>query len=227
MTRDTTLGAAWRQLRDLGYGVTSATHPDRIVTCTANRRNRDRFISLADHPAAIMLHPTADNGCDFEDPEKRGVVALTLTAYLLADPKQLRAVMAVLAEYELTGGPSRVDGFGNQVRLLQWNGPPIYDDRYQARLCFASDNHTVVLTHAIEPEQIGVYSPSGGWYSKDSPHVATNILPIDGQWTGGHILDTPRRKLPQLHKADLRKLIDDVEEARWAGRPLATAKDAA
>jgi hypothetical protein len=224
--RDLTLGATWRRLVDLGYAPTSATHPDRIVNAATGRR--ESFIALGTHPAAVMLHPTRANGaCEaLEDLGNREVIALVLTAYLLSDPKQARAVQAVLEEFKLLGGPVRVDGFGNQVRPLRWNGSAVFEGDASARLVHDDDDATVFIQHAIAPSR---YLVQSDMYSRTRripvEPVGTHILPLEGEWRGGTLLDTPRDRLPELLAADVQRLIGDVERARWDAR--APAKGAA
>lgn len=228
MTHDRTLGATWHRLQDLGYAATSATSPDRIVSRFAHGGNRDSFLSLGDHPAAIMCHPTSANGCALEDAGERQVVALVLTAYLLGEPKQAKAVLAVLEKFELAGGPVRVDGFGNEIRPLQWNGAePLFDGEYSARLTHDDDDATVLLRHAIMP---GRFVQRTDEFSRThviaAEPVGTHVIELEGEWKNGALLSTPRSKLPELFKADVRRLIDEVERARWGARPAAV-RDAA
>src|SRR6185437_5151619 len=113
MTRDTTLGATHRRLIEKGYAPTSATHPDRFVSSWCGGK-RETLLGLADHPAAVMLWPLKENGAVVDDGERRRLVDLTVTAYLLSDSKAARAVTAVLDSLGLTGGPVRQDSFGNR-----------------------------------------------------------------------------------------------------------------
>ncbi len=152
--RDTSLGATYRRLLDLGYSPTSATSPTREDRY-ARAGRRESFIALADDPAAIQCHPTPANGAHESltaaDCAAREVPVLELTAYLLADAKQAKAVLAVLADAGLLGGPVRTDDFGNQLRPLRWSGTAIFDDEYSARLTHDSDDVTVCIRHAIAP----------------------------------------------------------------------------
>jgi hypothetical protein len=222
MTRDLTLGATWRRLVDLGYSPTSATHPDRIVNSATGRR--ESFIALASHPAAVMLRPTHANGSheSLEDLCDREVIALVLTAYLLSDAKQAKAVMAVLEEAKLLGGPVRIDGFGNQVRPLRWNGNAIFEGEASARPVHDSDDSTVFIQHATAPSR---YLTQSDMYSRTRrvpvEPVGTHILPLEGEWRAGTLLDTPRDRLPELLAADVQRLIGDCELARWEARPAA------
>jgi hypothetical protein len=219
MTRDLTLGATWRRLVDLGYSPTSATHPDRIVNSATGRR--ESFIALSGHPAAVMLHPTHANGAreDLEDLGNREVIALVLTAYLLSDAKQAKAVMAVLEEAKLLTGPVRVDGFGNQVRPLRWSGSAIFDGEIGARLAHDADDETALIRHAIAPSR---YLTQSDIFSRTRripvEPTGTHVLPLEGEWRGGTLLDTPRDRLPELLGADVQRLIGDVERARWDAR---------
>ncbi len=227
--RDFSLGATWKRLHANGYAATSATHPDRIVD--GNRRQRESFIALGAHPTAVMLHPTRANGAQelLEDCSAREVVNLVLTGYLLADAKQAKAVTSVLEEFRLLGGPVMTDSYGNQHRPVKWAGNwPIFDGEYAARLCFADDDETLLLRHAIAPAR---YQTNRDIYGRESraalDPIGSHILPLDGEWRGGSFLDTPRDKLPELFAADVAAVITAVERARWEGRPAAALKGAA
>lgn len=230
MDRNSSLGATWRKLQDLGYAVTSATCPSRLTSGYAQAYNRpDGFLALADHPGAIMCHPTLANGCALSDASKRQVIALVVTSYLLADPKQAKAVNETLADHKLNGGPVRIDGSGNHTYPLQWNGAPIFDGQYAARLCFDDDDATVSILHAIESGRF-VQRTDEFSRTRNIPMepVGTHVIRLDGDWSkSGHLLDTPRWKLPELLKANVNRLIADVERARWMARPMVKAKDAA
>jgi hypothetical protein len=227
--RDFSLGATWKRLHANGYGATSWTHPDRIVD--GNRRQRESFIALAAHPAAVMLHPTTANGAQelLVDCPGREVIDLIVTGYLLADPKQAKPVMSVLEEFRLLGGPVLTDSYLNQHRPLKWAGIwPIFDAEYAARLCFADDDETVLIRHAIAPSR---YKSTRDIFGRESraalDPIGSHILPLDGEWKGGTLLDTPRDKLPELLAADVAAVITAVERARWEGRPAAAPKGAA
>lgn len=230
-TQDTTVGATLKRLLALGYAVTSATHPDRVLN-QFNTFRRESIRSLGSHPAAIMCYPTKENGYDpgydaEDDGTKRQVVILEVTAYLLSEPKPAKSVLEVLNKRGLLGGPYFTTGFGNRGYVLQWNGAePIYDEQYKTRLCFASDDRVVLLRQAINAQythgrnQYGI--PMAGLVKPTDTH----LVPVDAEWKQGHILDVPRHKLPELLAADVQDLIEDVEYARWGARP-AVAKDAA
>jgi hypothetical protein len=225
-TRDTTLAGCAKRLRDLGYAPTSATNPDRLITTNWSCR-RESLGSLGAHPAALMFYPNAENGASEDDCESRQVIDLVVTGYLMSLPRELKAIMAVLDSFKLTGGPAMKDGFGNIHRLLQWRGEPVFDNRYKARNCFPADDSTVLLQQAISPQYQPARTSIGSMQMSAITPIGTHVLDIDGEWTGGHILDVPHRKLPELLASDARLLIESVEEARWSGRPLAIAKDAA
>ena len=226
--KDTTLGATWRQLHDLGFAATSAAYPDRKCTRYAQSNNRpDGFLALADHPGAILTHPTRANGCDLSDAPKRRVVALVVTSYLLADPKQAKAVMEVLSEYGLTSGPVRIDTSGH-CYPLQWNGPAIFDGEQAARLAHDDDFPSVYLENAIEPSRY--VQRTDEWsraHNEPAEPVGSHVIPLAGDWKNGSLLDTPRWKLPELLKANVNEIISACERARWGSRPLARAKEAA
>lgn len=217
---DLTLGATWRRLIELGYSPTSATHPDRIVNNYAGRR--DSILALSGHPAAVACHPTIANGAheSLEDCNRREVVGLVLTAYLLSDKRQAAAVQAVLEEYKLLGGPVRLDAFGNQLRPLQWAGNAIFDGEHSCRLAFDDDDRTVFLQHAIAPQRFTQHTSIAGVSSRvPFDPVGTHVIQLDGEWKGGGLLETPRDRLPELLAADIARLISDCEEARWEARP--------
>ena len=224
MTRDTTLGACAKRLIELGYAPTSFTNPDRLAVAWHGGRRLSLF-ELANHEACIVCLPGSLEGAE-KDASERQVLELIETAYLLADPKQTRAVQGVLDRYGLLNGPSFVDGFGNRHRPLQWHGSaPIYQLR--TRLCFDSDDHCVILQQSREPRYIPARDRVGGYTSVMEKPPESYTIPVGADWKGAHILDTPYEKLPELSKADAAELIAACEEARWGARPLAAAKDAA
>lgn len=219
---DMTLGATWRRLIELGYSPTSATHPDRIIN--SYRGERESFIALSAHPAAVMLHPTPANGSheSLSDCDRREVVGLVLTAYLLADARQAKAVQAVLDQYGLLAGPYRVDNFGNRVYPLAWNGSAVFEGEYSCRLAFEDDDRTVFLEHALAPERFVQHTSSAGRPSRvPLDPVGTHVVELAGEWKNGSLLETPRDRLPELLAADLPRLISDCEAARWESRPAA------
>lgn len=228
--RDFTVGATRKRLTELGYAVTSETHPDRIVTSFNHRGRRESMYAIGRHPAAIMCYPTHENGADesLDDLDKRQLVTLIVTAYLLSEPKQSKAVLEVLSKSELLTGPYYVSGFGDRCYPIQWNDAnPIYDEQLQARSCFASDDRTVLLRQAIAPVYMQGRNQYGVPVVGVERETGTHIVPLDAEWKQGHILDIPRRNLPELPRANTRDLIEDIELARWGARPAAAAKDAA
>lgn len=227
-TRDLTLRATWRRLHDLGYAATSATHPERIVNQHAHAAQRDSFIALGNHPAAVMCYPRLSNGATVEDGDRREVLSLVLTAYLLADAKQSKVVQSVLSDYSLLAGPVRIDGFGNQVRPLRWGGPPVFDGEHSARLAFDDDDGTVLLEHAIAPEHYELRTDEWARTSRVATSPAgSHVIALDGDWKGGHPLETPRDQLPELLAADVVRLVSDVERVRWGARPALAQRECA
>jgi hypothetical protein len=225
MTRDLTLGATWRRLIANGYAPTSASHPDRIVSQPSER---DSFIRLAEHPAAVFCRPTAALGCELEDAEQRQVLLLVLTAYLLSDAKQWKAVQPELESRKLLSGPHVIDSCGNRVHVLRYSGQPIFDGEQSARLAFDADDSTVLLEHAIAPgRQLTRTDPWGNMHRVASEPVGSHVIALDGEWKSGDLLSTPRSKLPELLAKDLARLIPDVELARWEARPAAARVAAA
>lgn len=223
MKNDLTLGTTYRRLIANGYAPTSASHPDRYCS---RPDERDSFLRLSDHPAAVMCYPRASNGCALEDCAERGVVALVITVYLLEDAQQWKAVQAALAGF-LTG-PYAIDVVGNRTYLLRWDGPPIFDGEQSARLAFDADDSTVFLEHAIAPvRQLNKTDQWGNNTRVAGERIGSHAIALDGEWKGGTLLDTPRAKLPELTAADLARLIPEVERARWGARPLVMQKDAA
>lgn len=228
MARDLTLGATHRRLHDLGYAATSATNPDRIVGRTAHSWQRDSFLLLREHPAAVMCYPTTGNGASeaLDDLECRGVLSLIITAYVLADAKQWKPIAAVLGDYLC--GPYRIDSFGNRLHPLRWNGKPIFDGDHGARLCFDDDDATVFFEHAIAPNRYVDRTDSYARVQRVAAEpIGSHVISLDGDWKSGSLLDTPRDKLPELLGAELQRLVSDIERARWDGRPAAAQKDAA
>ena len=225
---DTTL-RQWRKLIDMGYSPTSFTHPSRIV----NERfehigNRRSLLTLQDHPAAIFCCPHTDNGSATEDNEKRQVVKLVVTAYLQSDAKQLKAVMAVLDEFNLTSGPFFTDAFGNRSFILQYHG----EDRIfkiGARLCFPADDNTVFFSQV--ERSTGYRTVKAGelpsqFLQRESD--ASHLIPLGGvEWSNGSPLTVSHRKLPELILDSAHEIIAQVEEVRWFGRPATLLKDKA
>ena len=230
MARDTTVGATWKRLVELGYAPSSAAHPDRICNAWQHARNRESMLGIADHEACIICYPTQDNGAYLaqdDDGSARQVIDLTLTAYLQNDSRQFKAVLAVLERYGVTGGPYYSDGFGDRHYVLQWHGDPIYS-QLRTRLCFYSDDTCVAFRQAISPGYVSVRNQWGGFGQAPAGPIGSYFIPIGFEWKQGHILDTPHRKLPELSNSqDAARLIEDCEIARWGARPLAAAKDAA
>lgn len=230
-THALTLGLLYRRLIDLGYSPTSATAPTREDRF-ARAGRRESFIALSDHPAAVQCHPSPANGAHesltAEDCAAREVPVLVLTAYLLADAKQSKAVQAVLADYGLLAGPVHTDDFGNQLRPLRWGGPAIFDDDHSARLVHDSDDTTCCLRHAIAPSRFQqVTDRFTRTRTVPLEPVGSHIIPVDARWENGSLLHTPREKLPELLAADLDRIISEVELARWQGRPFSTKGTAA
>ena len=225
-TRDTTLAGCAKRLRELGYAPTSATNPDRLISTNWSCR-RESLGSLGNHPAALMFYPNTENGASEDDCESRRIIDLVVTGYLMSLPRELKAIMAVLDSFKLTGGPAMKDGFGNVHRLLQWHGEPVFDKQYRARLCFPADDSTVLLQQAVSPQYKSVRTAIGSYQQAATGPIDTHVLDIRGEWMDAHILDVPHRRLPELLPSDAGSLIERVEEARWFGRPLAVAKDAA
>lgn len=226
MTRNISVGATRNRLEELGYAPTSATHPDRILSSPFNPSpRRASWGEVDDHPAGVFCFPTEANGCSLEDAAQRQIVLLTLTAYLLSDSRQTKAVMSVLEERKLTSGPYVVRPFGDRTYPLRYNfKEPISTIR--ARLAFDDDDATVVFDQAIPPSRWDYRRTSIGSTVRVALDAEqSQILALDaGEWKQGHLLDTSRRNLPELLNADIREIISDVERARWGARPLAVAK---
>lgn len=223
--RDCTVNATRKRLLELSYSLTSADDPERRPLYGKYRRS---LSELGEHTAAIQCYPTSTNAGvdDLDNLDKRQVVLLIVTGYLLSDAKQSKAVFDALSKHGVTNGPYFLNGFGDRHYPLQWNdAEPIYDEQFQTRLAFASDDRAVLLRQGIAP--IYIYGRSQwGFPLVGTQHEAgTHIFSIDAEWKQGHILDTPRHRLPELLRANARDLIEDVELARWGARPA--AKDAA
>jgi hypothetical protein len=219
---DLTLAATFRRLLELGYSPTSAVNPTREDRY--GRRMRS-FIELGADPAAIQCHPTPANGAHeslgIEGCSVREVPVLVLTAYLLADAKQSKAVQSVLADYGLLAGPVHTDSFGNQLRPLKWSGPAIFDE-VSARLTHDSDDATCFIRHAIPPERTESRTDTFGRQTRVAGGpVGSHSIPLDGKWENGTLLEVPRDRLPELLAADVDRLVSEVELARWQGRPFA------
>jgi hypothetical protein len=225
---DISIGACRARLESLGYAVTSATHPDRIID---QRRHfatrRATFHEIADHPAAVFCYPTAELGCGLPDVAERRLVLLTVTGYLLADAKQAKPVLATLEKFRLLGGPYLERPFGDRVYPLQWNGKEqIYGHR--ARDTFPEDDTTVRFDQATPEKYVGATVWRDGTGVSPARSVIESaqsaIVSLEGKWTGS-LLETPRRNLPELFETDVSEIIAAVERARWLGRPAAVARD--
>jgi hypothetical protein len=219
-TRDTlTLGATYRRLLGLDYAPTSATHPDRYVSRPGQR---DSFISLGDHPAAVFCRPSAALGSEVEFPEQRQVAVLVLTGYLLSDKRQWPAVNEILEKFGLLSGPCRTDSFGNQEYPLRYTAAPIFDGEAAARLTFDNDYATVFFKHAIAPGRYIQHTDSyGRMDARAAEPIGSHVIELSGEWRNGTLLDTPRDRLPELLQADVARIISEVECARWGARPYA------
>jgi hypothetical protein len=220
-THDLTLGATHRRLLGLNYAPTSAIHPDRYVTRPGQR---DSFISLGDHPAAVFCRPSAALGSELDYPEERQVVLLSLTGYLLADKRQWPAVKEVLEKFGLLSGPCRTDSFGNEEHPLRYSGAPILDGEAAARLTFDNDYATVFFKHAIAPGRYIQHTDSWGRMDQRAAEpIGSHVIELSGDWKNGDLLTVPRDRLPELLQADVTRIISDVERARWDARPAAAA----
>lgn len=236
MARDITLRATRRRLEDLGYVVTSANHPSRVDDTHYSTAGRTLSLQgMSDHPAAILMYPTPQHAPEFADEPrlglKRGIVGFILTAYLLSDSRQSKAVMSVLERRKLTNGPYRIDDFGNRTYPLQWNSSdgPLWR-RHSACQTHPDDDQTVIVQpQTDEPQYRYVQNQFGVSLQVpiSNPLEVPKILELAGDWRQGHILDTPRNDLPELLEDELREIIGDVERARWGARPAATTKEAA
>ena len=231
MSINVTIGATYRRLHELGYAVTFSDSESGIVTPLWRPGARAYLSSMSEKVAGVYTYPTEENRHEkdrVEDLEKRRLVLLILTAYLQADPKQLKSVSAVLERYKLISGPYRMDGFGNRIHVLQYNAPDMLGER-GARLAFPDDDATLIFKGAIKNTNFQMRSVGENMVQQpvaldiDRSHV----LPMDGEWPRGHLLDMPRRNLPELFENDVREIIADVECARWGARPAASAKEAA
>lgn len=230
-SRDLTIGAVRSRLEAAGYAITSATHPDRFASQQWRTMGQKQSLEwMADHPAAIVTYPSAFHCQEFKNvPDTvraRGLVLMTLTAYLAADPRQLKAVITALERYKLTSGPYRVDDFGNRTYPLQWNADSKLTSR-EARRVFPDDDATVVFEQSTAQQNYTTTTNHiGQVVSYPTDEIGTFTLPLSGEWHGS-LLDTPRKNLPELFNGNLSDIIGDVERARWGARPLLLAKEAA
>jgi hypothetical protein len=232
--RNITFGATQRRLEDLGYAVTSATNPERRESSEWSTGRRLSAWAIRTHEAAILTYPTPFYAPELQDedaPEqtarKRGIVVMVVTAYLQSDPRQLKAVMSVLDRAKLTSGPVQIDSFGNRLYPVQWNcSEPLLKDR-GARCTHPDDDSTVVFKQQAIPPTRHVQGVNMLGFSVNAAldEIGSHILTLDGKWENGHLLDTPRRNLPEVLEDDLREIIGDVERARWGARPAASAKE--
>lgn len=221
----------WRKLIDNGYSPTSLTHPERIVNERFDHAGRRRSLStMEDHPAAVFCYPHGDGGSATEDNEKRQVVKLIVTAYLLSDAKQSKAVMPVLEEFGLTGGPFFTDGFGNRTFILAYHGTDrIF--KIGARLCHPADDDTVFFSQVdrssgYRTARAGDWSASSHLLQMDPD--ASQLIPLGGvEWSGGSPLTVCHRKLPDISIESIREVIARIEEVRWFGRPATQLKERA
>ena len=234
MSRNTTIGATQRKIEELGYAIGSTTNLDRTQGMTfADCGRRRQLWSMRDDPAGVLTYPTAYWAPELKhEPNaalNRGIVLLIVTAYLQSDPRQLKAVMPILERYKLTSGPVRTDDFGNKTYPLQWNvREPILKDN-AARSAHPDDDATVIFKQQAIPSRRYDYRQNHMGISCQVPldEIGSHILPLGGEWKQGHLLDTPRRNLPELFECDVSEIIADVERARWGARPAAVSKEAA
>ena len=232
--RDTTIGAVRNKTKELGYAITSATQPNRLTgTHWSTAAQKATLFGMSDHQAAVLTYPSPDHAPEFKDEPNtamsRGIVLLVVTAFLQSDPKQFKAVMPVLERHKLTSGPYRVESFGDRVYPLQYNAPdPLWHDR-TARAAHPDDDGTVVFKQQAIPHQRfqTLVNRIGAYVDSPLDEIGTHFLPLDGEWKQGHLLDTPRRNLPELFASDMYEIIEDVERARWGARPAVTSKEAA
>ena len=235
MSRETTILATRRKTEELGYAIGSTTNPDRMRGIHFSDGGRRLALwSIVNDPAGVLTYPTAYWAPELDhEPNaalSRGIVLLIVTAYLQSDPKQFKAVLSVLERHKLTSGPVRIDDFGNKTYPLQWNfHEPLWKDN-AARSAHPDDDATVIFKQQAVPHQRyrnDLVNQWGGSVQVPLDEVGSHILPLDGEWKQGHLLDTPRRNLPELFESDVSEIIADVERVRWGARPAANSKEAA
>lgn len=233
MGRDITVRGTWRKLEELGYAATSATNPSRIDTSSYLPRKVGFGGLLSTHPAAVFTYPTPYHAPEFTEESRpgmrRGIVVLALTAYLLSDARQAKAVLAALERHKLVGGPYRVDEFGNREYPLRWDDHEPLWNEHKVRETHPDDDATVIIRRqAAEPNYRHDLTDQFGRAAQvPITEAGTFILELEGQWHQGHILDTPHKDLPELLREEVREIIGDCERARWGARPATNSKEAA
>ena len=116
-------------------------------------------------------------------------MALVITA---VDKKR---ILAALEKHGLASGPRRTDSAGNLTFPLRY-------DEYSPMLSTKSE------TVAGEAEGAAIVET---WDRADArlPHVSA-IVRLDGNWTNGDLLSTPRADLPCIDDAGIAALLRDV-----------------
>ncbi|MGH8319793.1 MAG: hypothetical protein ACREUL_17790 [Steroidobacteraceae bacterium] len=228
-SRDITVAGARQRLEALGYACVPSDHPDRQIGSNYSAPRRGAWGEVARETAAVACWPLANLGLDhLEDCAQRQIALLTVTAYLLSDARQAKAVMSVLEKYRLTSGLHVVRPFGDKVYPLRWeHKEPLASVR--TRKCFEDDDTCVEFRQTIPPTRFDVARTAGGFSRKVAlDQRASHILSLDaGEWKSGDLLSIPRRDLPELLEVDVREIVSDRERARFGARPAAVARDAA
>ncbi len=156
-----------------------------FAPCASERPDAPHSFRLSECVAAVKCVSPRNN---WQEPS-RNLVALVITA---VDKKR---ILAVLEKHGLASGPRRTDSAGNLTFPLRY-------DEYSPMLSTKSE------TVAGEAEGAAIVET---WDRADArlPHVSA-IVRLDGNWTNGDLLSTPRADLPCIDDAGIAALLRDV-----------------
>jgi hypothetical protein len=190
-----TLGACREQLKVNGYHAVSALLPDGLLLFYGNNPwHRPIPLCLSsEHPVAVDCSP------------------LVLLVVSTADTDLREKIDRVLRRHKLNVGPTRVGTDGVRVHVLRASGT--------IRTSMGSDG---TPTHVLRAYgTIPTCSALGGavtflGMNKDGPFAQSHtyeILPLDGAWHGGTLLDTSVADLPEITPELVQTVQSDLAEA--------------
>jgi hypothetical protein len=193
------LGEVHSRLLALGYAPTSAVNPGA------------RGHRIIDDPAAILCAPDAQ--CGVENPDKRSVLALTVT---VRDKAIRAAILAVFAKHGVAKAPVRIASDGSETYIVR----QAYGVAVSRVTKPAPGEHlaAVALDGKETPNPMGVFPPP-------------TVIRLSGAWRNGDLLSVAHDDLPKLdNEGGLFREIEDIllaavpkTEKEW-GLPKRAAK---
>jgi hypothetical protein len=190
----TSYGATYQRLIEIGYAPCSALAPDGRVLGGMGPPVPHRPHQLAEHPAALLCRPA--------DPS-RAVAALVLAT---PDQKLRGSINAILKAHDLHRGPVRIASDGTEWHLLQ-----VQDGEW------ALARETRTLEGEVSPVALLEYTfRPVDWHSE--------IVPLAGRWVGGDPLTVARAKLPAIDREKVKTLFAALDAAVGASFPPVTPR---